>query len=260
MKYKKDNNLKNNSLKDDNLKDNDSKDNDLYFIDVPCSEKKDAIGYSTYVDSLQSALNTKAKMIGIISNYGSGKSTILNMLKDRESHKKNEKICFINLWNIPANKNRNKVNKQRDYTINIHKSFLNQLINDLDFERHKKKYLQKQINKNYSFIDIAVENKNFIIPLYLLLVLTIFTIVLKVDLPDTQNKKISILILEMAIAVNFVYLLIKSKIYFSFNKESKNNREIDEFETIECFSEILSECKIKKIEKKALIEAQSPLD
>lgn len=249
MKHKKDNNLKNNSLKDDDLKDNDLKDNDLYFIDVPCSEKKDAIGYSTYVDSLQSALNTKAKMIGIISNYGSGKSTILNMLKDRESHKKNEKICFINLWNIPANRNRNKVNEQRDYTINIHKSFLNQLINDLDFERHKKKYLQKQINKNYSFIDIAVENKNFIIPLYLLLVLTIFTIVLKVDLPDTQNKKISILILEMAIAVNFVYLLIKSKIYFSFNKESKNNREIDEFETIECFSEILSECKIKKIEK-----------
>lgn len=40
MKYKKDNNLKNNSLKDDDLKDNDSKDNDLYFIDVPCSEKK----------------------------------------------------------------------------------------------------------------------------------------------------------------------------------------------------------------------------
>ena len=99
MKYKKDNNLKNNSLKDDNLKDNDSKDNDLYFIDVPCSEKKDAIGYSTYVDSLQSALNTKAKMIGIISNYGSGKSTILNMLKDRESHKKNEKICFKRRWN-----------------------------------------------------------------------------------------------------------------------------------------------------------------
>lgn len=35
MKYKKDNNSNDNNLKDD-----DSKDNDLYFIDVPCSEKK----------------------------------------------------------------------------------------------------------------------------------------------------------------------------------------------------------------------------
>ena len=81
------------------------------------------------------------------------------MLKDRESHKKNEKICFINLWNIPANRNRNKVNEQRDYTINIHKSFLNQLINDLDFERHKKKYLQKQINN--TIVNIVRTSKRY---------------------------------------------------------------------------------------------------
>lgn len=227
----------------------DLKNDDLFFIDTPCEEESDAIGYSIYVDSLQKVLNTNAKMIGIISNYGSGKSTILKMLKDRESGNTHEKICFTNLWNLPSNKSKNKQINAEDCTINIHKSFLNQLISELNFDYYKQKALQKQINKNYGFIDIATDNKLFTASLYVLLVLVIFTVIIRVDLFKLHIPRIAILILIIAIAVNVIYLLVNSKIYFSFNKESKNSREIDEFETVACFVKILNECKRKKIKK-----------
>lgn len=220
----------------------------LYFIDNPCEEKNDAIGYSTYVNLLQNVLITDAKIIGIISSYGSGKSTIIKMLEDREKLKKDNdiKICKINLWNSPSQINRKNSN---DITIDIHKSFLNQLINGLDFDIYKKKSLQKQINKNYGFLDIVVENKDFNVALYVLLALIFFIVILRIDPFNLAPPRIAIFILEMAVAINMIYLLTKSKIFFSFNKETKNNREIDEFETTDCFIKIIEACKNKQIKK-----------
>ena len=67
----------------------------IYLIDNPCSEKEDAIGFGVYVDNLINILsNTSAKMIGLISNYGSGKSTIINMVESR-TEMSDEEIFFV---------------------------------------------------------------------------------------------------------------------------------------------------------------------
>ena len=56
----------------------DKKDN-IYFIEGVAD--KDLVGYDSYVDSLDSAIKSGAKFIGLISDYGNGKSTLLKMLK-----------------------------------------------------------------------------------------------------------------------------------------------------------------------------------
>ena len=77
---------------------------DLYLLDLPEVKENDAIGYDVYVDSVINALNSDARMIGLISNYGSGKSTVINMVKNKIStENENTKFIPINLWKIKGN-------------------------------------------------------------------------------------------------------------------------------------------------------------
>lgn len=191
--------------------------------------------------------NTSAKMIGLISNYGSGKSTVINMVENRcEMNKKEIFFVKVNLWNLPSNK---EVSDKDDLTINIHKSFLNQILRKANLSDIKKKSLEKQINKNYGFFDLCIEDTSFTKILSFLFALLIFIIIIKVDLFSMNVPRIALLILEFAFAYVLGQILIKSKIYFSFNKESKNTRTIDEFETTDCFLKIMEACKQSGIKK-----------
>lgn len=220
----------------------------VYLIDNPCSEEEDSIGFGVYVNNLINILtNTPAKMIGLISNYGSGKSTVINMVENRsEMNKKGIFFAKVNLWNLPSNK---EVSDEDDLTINIHKSFLNQILRKTNLSDIKKKSLEKQINKNYGFLDLCIEDTNFTKLLSFLFALLIFIIITKVDLFSMNVPRIALLILEFAFASALAQILIKSKIYFSFNKESKNTRTIDEFETTDCFFKIMEACKQSGIKK-----------
>lgn len=220
----------------------------VYLIDNPCSEAEDSIGFGVYVNNVINVLtSTSAKMIGLISNYGSGKSTVINMVENRgEMNKKEILFVKVNLWNLPSNK---EVSDEDDLTINIHKSFLNQILRKTNLPDIKKKSLEKQINKNYGFLDLCIEDTNFIKVLSLLFALLIFIIISKVDLFSMNVPRIALLILEFAFAYILTQILIKSKIYFSFNKESKNTRTIDEFETTDCFFKIMEACKQNGVKK-----------
>ena len=220
----------------------------VYLIDNPCSEEEDSIGFGVYVNNLINILtNTSAKMIGLISNYGSGKSTVINMVENRsEMNKKEIFFVKVNLWNLPSSK---EVSDKDDLTINIHKSFLNQILRKANLSDIKKKSLEKQINKNYGFFDLCIEDSSFTKILSFLFALLIFIIITKVDLFSMNVPRIALLILEFAFAYALAQVLIKSKIYFSFNKESKNTRTIDEFETTECFLKIMEACKQSGIKR-----------
>lgn len=242
--------INNNDLKENIIEaEYDECNESVYLIDNPCSEEEDSIGFGVYVNNLINILtNTSAKMIGLISNYGSGKSTVINMVENRsEMNKKEIFFAKVNLWNLPSNK---EVSDEDDLTINIHKSFLNQILRKTNLSDIKKKSLEKQINKNYGFLDLCIEDTNFTKLLSFLFALLIFIIITKVDLFSMNVPRIALLILEFAFASALAQILIKSKIYFSFNKESKNTRTIDEFETTDCFFKIMEACKqggIKKV-------------
>ena len=76
-------NLNNNDNNQKIMENNDMKDS-IFLIDNPCTEKDDSIGFKVYVDNLiEIVFNTDAKMIGLISNYGSGKSTVISMMENQ---------------------------------------------------------------------------------------------------------------------------------------------------------------------------------
>lgn len=241
-------NLKNNDNNQKIMENNDMKDS-IFLIDNPCTERNDSIGFKSYVDNLiEIVFSSDAKMIGLISNYGSGKSTVINMMENRKEIKNNEKVLFIkiNLWNLPSSK---EVKSEEDLTINIHKSFLNQVLRQTTLEDNQKKSLENKINKNYSFLDMAVEDSNFENLLFWLALFFVLIIITSFKIVSNKIPWILSSIIKFIFALIFTKILLKSKIYFSFNKESKDNRIIDEFETTECFIKIMEKLNNKEIEK-----------
>ena len=67
---------------------------DYYFIEGTAT--KDWIGFDSYLETLNNAIDDNAKFIGLISDYGTGKSTLINMLK-KDQEQKSNKLIKINL-------------------------------------------------------------------------------------------------------------------------------------------------------------------
>lgn len=152
--------------------------NNLYFIEKPAD--LDLIGFESYIESLHIAIENGAKFIGLISDFGSGKSTIINMLK--RDFNNIYHVVNINLWDCNSTDN-------IDNQFYIHKNFLYQLIDNLPLEN--KSYFKKKINKNYSFIDIQLFKKKTY-HFYISIILVILFIFDKVNIIELFSPKLKI--------------------------------------------------------------------
>ena len=85
-----------------------------FLLDLPEKCDNDAIGYKVYVTNLIDAIKSNARMVGLLSNYGSGKSTVINMVKEKIKQDKFMKTKFklisINLWKINNEKEQRNAN------------------------------------------------------------------------------------------------------------------------------------------------------
>ncbi len=209
-----------------------------YFIEGVA--KDDWIGIDTYIDSLESAIDNKAKFIGLISDYGTGKSTIINKLDEREQLK-NNKLIYINLWNCS--------NDRQNDTIDIHRIFLHQLIDKLDLKNRN--YYKKKINKNYNLFDIKLKTEN---SLYIIFLLTMYVMLFfeKIGFIElfTFGHQIVIYLLTALLTVlcTFIY-----KPVIAFKKSDSNTREIDENDTKDLYNEIIKEYFKKHTNQKLII-------
>jgi len=212
---------------------------DLFLLDLPEVKENDAIGYDVYVDNVINALNSDARMIGLISNYGSGKSTVINMVKNKIiTEQEKAKFISINLWKIKEDI-KTKNSNVEDNTLDIHKFLLRALIQYLP-EKSERDYFKKKIDDNYVLFNISMKNKNDIFSLYLLLAFFFFNIIMKIEIINFSVPRICNFILDLVICVGFVYILSRSKLYLSFNKDN-SKRKINESDTVECFNEIIDE-------------------
>lgn len=212
---------------------------DLFLLDLPEVKENDAIGYDVYVDNVINALNSDARMIGLISNYGSGKSTVINMVKNKiVTERENVKFISINLWKIKEDI-KTKNSNVEDNTLDIHKFLLRALIQYLP-EKSDRDYFKRKIDDNYALFNISMKNKNDIFSLYLLLAFFFFNILMKIEILNFSVPRICNFILDLVICMGFVYILSRSKLYLSFNKDS-SKRKINESDTVECFNEIIDE-------------------
>ena len=231
---------------------------ELFLLDLPESEENDAIGYEVYVNNIINAINSNAKMIGLVSNYGSGKSTIINMVKNKEKTKNNRKFININLWKIKETDKQSRNSNTEDETIGIHKFLLKKLIAALP-EKSNKDYFNKKIDDKYTLFNISMRNKNDIYWIFILLGFFFFNIIMKLDIVGFTVPRICIFIIDLTVSICLAYILSGAKLYLSFNKD-KTNRKINESDTSECFNEIINEFLNKDSEYNQVIICIEDLD
>ena len=219
-----------------------------YFIERVAEE--DWIGFDSYASSLIDAINSGAKFIGLIGDYGSGKSTLINKLKQCKEESYN--VININLWHCGA------LIEDENNNIDIHRIFLHQLIDKIKI--NNKEYYKKKINKNYSFFDILIK-ENYYIYVFILLVFYIISFLDKLGfyylfIPDSFWYYIWYTMLSIyTIAIIFIL-----KPIFSFNK-SNTPRSIDENDTKDLYNEIIDDYfKIEDHKNKKLVISLEELD
>ncbi len=129
------------------------------YIEKPIERKdNDLFGIDSYSDIIKDAINKEAKFIAIDGEFGSGKSSIINLLK--EKYKKDiflKKIKFvdINFLNINKNIEEEKTMPDKSNINYYHRYFANQVANDIC----RNPYSIEKLFYN-SFISIATTKNN----------------------------------------------------------------------------------------------------
>lgn len=127
--------------------------NNKTFLEKPITnEKDDLFNVTSYVEELEKAINDGAKFIAIDGEYGSGKSSLVNMLEQKEKEK-DKKTTFVNINFLNINEKQADGNKIEDTIHNYHRYFVNQVANDIcnnPFEIEQLFY--------HSFISYSVTN------------------------------------------------------------------------------------------------------
>lgn len=133
----------------------------LYFQDFPVSNyEEDFVGFEEEVEMLKEGIDSESRIIGLVADYGSGKSSIIELLKAELDTEKYD-VVNINLLDPDG----------KIEGLEAHKRLLIQLANHKYKEKKDLSYIIKRINPNYKSIDISSKNKfsKFLIVLSLLL-------------------------------------------------------------------------------------------
>lgn len=127
----------------------------IVFVNKPVLKKnKDVIGFDSQVNTLTQAIENGATMIGIIADYGTGKSSMTELLCCSMKKCKYKKPIKINMWDSLSEKD--LVNRKTDNVSNLTKSFLFQLANG--YKTILGRYVNKLLSKNYGNISFAVNH------------------------------------------------------------------------------------------------------
>lgn len=133
----------------------------IVFVNTPISDAiHDVIGFDSQVKTLRAAIADGANMIGIIANYGTGKSSMTELLSQSFDDDDNKPIK-INMWDCLSQATTSK-DKLNENISNLTKSFLYQLSNGKD--RKFGSYINKILSKNYGNISFATNKTKVFLP------------------------------------------------------------------------------------------------
>ena len=134
-----------------NSKKGEMNNNSIVFVNSPVSSKnEDVIGFNDQVNTIINAINENATMIGIIADYGTGKSSMTEMLKEKYVSEGNPKPIKINMWDSLTKED--EQNSQNAVSV-LTKSFLFQLANG--YNRHLGSHVNKMLSRNYGSISFS---------------------------------------------------------------------------------------------------------
>ena len=207
------------------------KNNSIVYLNKPIdSAEKDIIDVSTYVDKLDAAIKAGAKMIGVISPFGSGKSSVISLLEKKCSN--SEKFVKISMWS--------QAGSSQENTNEFHKSFLYQLTSQIDSKMGT--YVSRRLSKNYGFLKFSLHANYALVALctvFIMLASALGFEYIDYFFPNTNGVlnllKITCVIVAIIAAI---VLLFKADIVFSSNK-SEGNRTIEEDEIMDLYRSIV---------------------
>ena len=226
---------------------------DVAYFNKPIRENSvDEIGVNTYVEHLESAIENDADIISIVSGFGTGKSSLIELLKERyngwedKNKDKNKKrykrvYCQINLWSqLKERDNEKDEDKYQEHTLELHRTFLYQLISTI--YPYKGSYISRRMGRNFGMLKISTENPLWNVLIHFAVIVFAFVsivrsfseqIITSEILTDKTLSNITILGYTFC-AVIILLLLIRTEIIFS-SKNSEGNRKIEENELVDLY-------------------------
>lgn len=202
----------------------------LIFLNRPIdSEEADWIGVSSYVNKVHEAVEQGAEMIAITSSYGSGKSSVIELLKTKitndEENEKKYHFIKVNLWSHSSS---------GSSPLDLHKSLIYQIVSQI--YPWKGSYITKHLSKNFGLLKLTTGSRVFS---SLAAMALLFAISTKMYEELASCPAIWVIIAGYGIAISLgIFLLFNANILFSY-KESAGNRNIDENEILDLYRSIV---------------------
>ncbi len=212
------------------------------YMNKPISEESyDEIGMGVYVDYLESAIENGADMIAVVSRFGTGKSSLIELLKEkyhgwekRYGRKCERVYCQVNLWS--------QLENNTEQTLELHRMFLYQLIAMV--YPHKSSYFSRRTGRNFGMFKVSTESRwwSFCINFAVILLAVVLVVQYFADSivasGFVEEKVLNLLILLGYLFCGIVVLLliVKTEIIFS-SKNSEGNRQVEENELIDLYRE-----------------------
>lgn len=132
----------------------------VIFSNKP-SEKPsdDFIGLHAHVQAIRQAVDDGNRMIGVLSDFGAGKSTLIEQLQASYQNDNAHRVCKIDLWGELAHRQGTKSNDdQQNIAADLHKSFLYQFAQQISCRCGT--YVNQRLNVGYKLLKLSVRNKS----------------------------------------------------------------------------------------------------
>lgn len=236
----------------------------IVFVNNPINNKdKDVVGFDSQVETIESAIVNGATMIGVVADYGAGKSSVTEMLSNKitkrdKTRKKYPKPIVVNMWDCLQNKSNESISSEIS---DLTKSFLFQLANGKS--RKLSSYINKRLSSNYGLLSLGVNSRwawvCFIIALVSFGVSQLSKITPK-NIPDFPNWianlfKVIYNLSPMFIGVTIFFSVIgiyNASIAFSHWKTQRNNNnEVNDI--FDSYAYIIKKLKPRKKKKQIII-------
>lgn len=139
----------------------------IVFVNNPISSmEEDVVGLGTSVNTIIEAIDNDANMIGVVADYGTGKSSVTELLSNKVTSKQRKypTPIKINMWDCLQKQEKQTGEDEEivdDMISNeisdLTKSFLFQLANGKS--RKLASYINKRLSNNYSLLSFSLGSK-----------------------------------------------------------------------------------------------------
>lgn len=210
----------------------------MIYLNTPITTtKNDIIGLSVCADKLSDAIDAGAQMIAITSPFGSGKTSVIDLLQEKRKNNKKEHVLKIPMWS--------QLHQLESQTNELHRNFLYQISSLINHRRGT--YISRRLSHNYGLL--ALHTSKYRSWLFFTIALLLGSSAWCVNhFSENIENWFSFLkdrteYLMIALAIIAIYIVIvvlsSSEIIFSSQK-SENERTIEEDEIIDLYrTEIL---------------------